>query len=363
MKEHREDTSPPVPGPAGSSAPAAVPKKSGRNWIKATVRFTGIAVGMLVLAILAAWGVGALYFDLPFPQLRVPAALLFAAVMAGALLFTWPFRRKAIVMCAGFALVLCWWLTIQPRSDRNWQPNVAETAWAEINGDNVTLHNVRNCDYRSWNDYTPRWETRTMRLSQITGVDLFIDYWGSPGIAHPIVSFQFCRMRRRWPCPSSTEAGGPGLFCRLPGFTASMNSSTSPRMSGMWWACARIISTRIFTSTTSKCRPGMPASFFSNTSQPSTACMNIPAGITPWPATAPHGIGAQKVAQWRIPWDWRILLNGKGDEMLYEHGLFAGAGELPFAELKHHALIDAAAKAAGSAPDFSARVRAGLPWF
>lgn len=74
-------------------------------------------------------------------------------------------------------------------------------------------------------------------------------------------------------------------------------------------------------------------------------------------------IGAQKVAHWRIPWDWRILLNGKGDEMLYEHGLFAGAGELPFPELKHHALIDAAAKAAGFAPDFSARVRAGLPGF
>jgi len=34
-------------------------------------------------------------------------------------------------------------------------------------------------------------ETRTVRLSQITGMDLAIMYWGSPWMAHPIVSFRF----------------------------------------------------------------------------------------------------------------------------------------------------------------------------
>ena len=55
----------------------------------------------------------------------------------------------------------------------------------------MTLHNVRNCDYRTETDYTPRWETRTVRLSQLTGIDLAINYWGSPWMAHPIASFQF----------------------------------------------------------------------------------------------------------------------------------------------------------------------------
>ena len=32
---------------------------------------------------------------------------------------------------------------------------------------------------------------RAVRISQITGVDVAIDYWGSPWIAHPIASFQF----------------------------------------------------------------------------------------------------------------------------------------------------------------------------
>ena len=68
---------------------------------------------------------------------------------------------------------------------------MAQEPWAEVKGDEVTLHNVRNCDYRTEANYTSRWETRTVRLSQLTGIDLAINYWGSPWIAHPIASFQF----------------------------------------------------------------------------------------------------------------------------------------------------------------------------
>ena len=60
----------------------------------------------------------------------------------------------------------------KPTNEANWQLDVAQLAWAEMNGDDVTLHNVRNCDYRSETDYTPHWEPRTVRLSQIAGIDL-----------------------------------------------------------------------------------------------------------------------------------------------------------------------------------------------
>jgi hypothetical protein len=55
----------------------------------------------------------------------------------------------------------------------------------------VTLHNVRNCAYRTETDYTPQWETRVIYLSRLRGIDLAITYWGSKWMAHPIVSFQF----------------------------------------------------------------------------------------------------------------------------------------------------------------------------
>lgn len=60
----------------------------------------------------------------------------------------------------------------KPTNEANWQPDVARLAWAKMNGDEVTLHNVRNCDYRSETDYTPHWEPRTVRLSRIAGIDL-----------------------------------------------------------------------------------------------------------------------------------------------------------------------------------------------
>ena len=88
-------------------------------------------------------------------------------------------------------LVLAWWLTLKPSDSRSWQPDVDQEPWAVVNGDSVTLHNVRNSHYRTEVDYTPHWETRTVRLSQLTGIDLAVNYWGSPWMAHPIASFQF----------------------------------------------------------------------------------------------------------------------------------------------------------------------------
>ena len=154
-------------------------------------RFALVSLGGLVCLLATIWAVGALYFDLPIAWLRAPLALIYGGTMLAALIFVKGRGRAMGIMVAGFTVVLAWWFTIKPSNDGNWQPDVAQLAWAEVNGDEVTLHNVRNCDYRTETDYTPRWETRTVRISQITGIDLAIDYWGSPWIAHPIVSFQF----------------------------------------------------------------------------------------------------------------------------------------------------------------------------
>ncbi len=55
----------------------------------------------------------------------------------------------------------------------------------------MTIHNVRNFDYRTETDFTPRHETHSYDLQNLRGVDLFVTYWGSASIAHPILSFDF----------------------------------------------------------------------------------------------------------------------------------------------------------------------------
>src|SRR6266403_2460078 len=141
-------------------------------------RFSFYALAAIAAVLCAAWAFGALYFD--FPKAGAFAAILFVIALCAIVIF---FRGKLLklgIVFAACALVAAWWLTLKPSNDGAWQPDVAQTARAEINGDEGTVHNVRNCDYRTETDFTTRWETHTVRLSQITGLDLAIMYWGSP---------------------------------------------------------------------------------------------------------------------------------------------------------------------------------------
>jgi len=58
-------------------------------------------------------------------------------------------------------------------------------------------------------------------------------------------------------------------------------------------------------------------------------------------------------------YNWKVLLSGYAPAYAYEIGRLDT--RLPFAELKRLSHINARAQAAGDAPDFSQRIRAGLP--
>ena len=142
-------------------------------------------------ACLNAWAMVALYFDfsragrewLP-PAIYLVVLTLFLAILKN--------RVLRIGACfTGFFIVLVCWLSLKPSNNRNWQSNLSRTPWAEITGDRVTIHNFRRCYYREEAEFTCEWLTKEVFLSQVRGVDLFVDYWRSPWIAHPIISFQF----------------------------------------------------------------------------------------------------------------------------------------------------------------------------
>jgi hypothetical protein len=83
------------------------------------------------------------------------------------------------------------WLLLAPRDDRRWQSDMAETPWAEISADHVTLHNFRNTARLAADNYSPRWETRRFSLSALRHLDYFIVYWDSPHIGHTMMTFDF----------------------------------------------------------------------------------------------------------------------------------------------------------------------------
>jgi hypothetical protein len=146
------------------------------------------------MVVLAAWVAAALAFQAPGgPLTRGLLVVLWALLALMLVAALW--RGHAGTALAGFALAcaaaLAWWHTLRPSNERPWADDVARTATGEVRGSLVTLHDVRNFDWRSTDDYTPRWETRSYDLEKIESLDMITSYWAGPAIAHVLISFGF----------------------------------------------------------------------------------------------------------------------------------------------------------------------------
>ena len=113
----------------------------------------------------------------PWRQLLAVAMAAVAIASAAVVLLRGPGRRALALMVVPAFAVVGWYAALQPRNDRDWLPDVAQAPWAEVAEDRITLHNVRNFAWRTEADFTPRWETRTVDLAQLEGVDLVASYW------------------------------------------------------------------------------------------------------------------------------------------------------------------------------------------
>jgi Domain of unknown function (DUF4105) len=318
--------------------------------------FTG-----LVCLLAIAWATGALYFDLPIASLRAPLALIYGLAMLAALFFVKGRWRATGVIAVGFMPVLAWWLMIEPSGDRAWQPDVARRAWADIQGDEITLHDVRNCEYRTETDYTPRWETRVVHLSKLTGVDLAITYWGSPWIAHPIASFQFSDSP---PLAFSIETR------KAAGQSYSVIAGLYRQYELIYIAADERDVIRLRTNY----REGEDVFLYRTTITPEhgralfLAYLDRLNRLHERPefynqitdnCTTNIRLANIEAQQGKVPpWNWRMLLNGKSDELLYERGVIDRS--LPFAALKEQSLINKRARAADASADFSQLIRVGL---
>jgi hypothetical protein len=326
-----------------------------------------ILFSLLVLSLLlfTAWAAAALYFDFPVAALRLPAAISYVLALLG----LWRFRRKlrrpfALWVGSAFGIMACWFL-LRPSNHRNWQPDVAEMPWAETNGDVVTIHNVRNCNYVTETQYTPHWETRTIHLSRIEAVDLFLTHWGSPLIAHAIVSFRF--------------ADGQYLALSIEARKEVGETYSAVRGFFRQYELIYLVADeRDVVRVRTNYRKGELVSLYRTRTTPQDArnllrqyltwmndlrqqpewynalTSNCTSGLTNYLVKAKVG-GLSR-------WDWRILFNGRGDEMLYQLGDLRSDG-LSFPELQRRALINSAAQAADTDPDFSRRIRQGRPGF
>lgn len=81
---------------------------------------------------------------------------------------------------------------IAPSNDRDWSPDLAVLARAEINDNQVTIRNIRNCTYRTAEDYDVAHYDKTFDLDKIRSLDfVVVPFLEMPSLAHIAVSFGF----------------------------------------------------------------------------------------------------------------------------------------------------------------------------
>src|SRR5436190_23512541 len=145
-----------------------------------------VLIGMLL------WSTAAIYFsNLPSDFIRSLAAIIYIVAIAAVLVRLRPIWKAQLMIVAGFAVVLAWFFLIPASNDRDWQPDAAKLSFAEINGDHIAIHNIRNCDYQSETNFTVAYYDKTFDLSKLRSLDLYICDWGTPMIVHTMMSFGF----------------------------------------------------------------------------------------------------------------------------------------------------------------------------
>ncbi|MGZ9185198.1 MAG: Lnb N-terminal periplasmic domain-containing protein [Candidatus Binatia bacterium] len=308
------------------------------------------------------WGAGMLYFSPLLPEAwRSFGSGAFALLTLLAFIFLPRRGRTAVAALAVIGILVVLFLRIPASNVRDWQPDVANLPYATINGDLIAVHNVRNFDYRTETDFTPRWETRTYNLSKLDSADVIAVYWAGKAIAHVMVSFGFAG-KDYLSVSIETRKEKDESYSTLAGFfrqyelyyvvaderdvVGVRTTSRQPqedvyiyRARGPLQNVRRIFLDYIKSINELRERP----SYYNTLTTNCTTSILFHTRMNP---ESP-------------PMSWKVLLSGYVPDYLYDLGRIDTSRS--FAELEKLSHVNARAHAAGRDATFSQRIRQGLP--
>jgi hypothetical protein len=313
----------------------------------------------LTLCSMTAWGALAIFFSYLPNSVRPILSILFALVQLSVLFFLKPKGLAYAVFFTLFAIVLFGWFRMEPSNDRDWQADVALLPYAHIDGNRVTVYNIRNCDYRSETDFTTRYYDRTFDVSKLDSIDLYLVNWGIPYISHTMISFGF---EGDYLCISIETRKEKGEdYSTIKGFFRQyelmyvvaderdlVRLRTNYRKDEMVYLYRLNGEKEIFR------KIFQDYMRYINQLKEKPEWYNALTGNC---TTQIRGHTAPYTGKTR--WDWRILLNGQLDEMAYENGLLNQS--LPLEILRRESVINQRAKGLDQNQDFSILIRRGLP--
>ena len=315
---------------------------------------------LLLLFAAAAWSVAAIYFSERLGGASVPLAAVLALAFAAAGFGIRGFWRKGAFCVLLFLAVLAWFFMQRPLMHANWQPDVTRLPQVERRGDLITLRNIRNFNYRSETDFETHYYDHTFDLRRLRSADLLLSYWGSPHIAHVMISFGF----------------EPGQYLTFSVETRKKHGQEYSALRGFFRNYELIYiagDERDLIRLRTNYR-GEEVYLYRLAMTPERVrfmLLNY-LGMVERLAESPEfynalidncatntEIHSKAYALGTLPFSWKLMASGHLDEFVYQlNGLNRG---LPFEKLKTQSRITPAAQAADQAVDFSDRIRAGLP--
>jgi Domain of unknown function (DUF4105) len=321
-----------------------------------------LLISLLILGPVSAWSAMALWFRFPGPDwARGAAAGLFVILGLGTAiaLFTRRRAKAAVAFALVFAALIAWWSTIRPPADGDWATDVARQTTGTVDGDILTLSDVREFEWVSDTDFHERWSKRSYDLSKLKTLDLFLSYWAGPQMAHVIMTFGFDGGEKMaWSIEVRREKSG--VYSPVADAFKShtiVYLATAERDTVRLRSNVRGEDVRLYRLNTSP--EGSRALLLQYVAE-ANALAEEPAfynSITTNCTTAI--VKLIRAAGRTLPLDWRLIVNGYLPGYLYDQG--AVVTTIPLSELMERARIDARAKAADQSPEFSRLIRVGVP--
>lgn len=140
----------------------------------------------VLLAIVLLWSLGLLVYQ--------PVCIIPVAVLAAGAVWLWRSGRARSVrgwLWGCFLVCACAYLLL-PNPRGPWQTPWARTPHCTLDGNILTIRDLRDFRYTTENDYEPRYTTQTYDLSTLVGADFAECRWdGHEAICHTMMSFAF----------------------------------------------------------------------------------------------------------------------------------------------------------------------------
>lgn len=330
--------------------------------MRRTLTIIGLLICVPVIILMTGWGALSIYYsNITGDFLRQGLAAGFALATILALIYL-PNRKRTLIGFLGvFAVIVAWWLTIPTSNGRAWQPDVAILPYATQQGDLVTIHNIRNLQYRTETDYDVQHYDKTFDLNRLDAVDLIAVYWMGDAIAHVMISFGFQEKDFVVFSIETRKEQGEG-YSTLKGFFKQYElyyvvgderdlirvrtDFRKPREDVYLYRL--------------RMPPNNARKFFMEYIRQINSLRESPEWYNTLTTNCTTNLVRHvRTFEGRVKYNWKVLLSGYAPQYAYELG--ALDTHLSFDELRKRSYINPKAGALGNDPDFSRKIRQGLP--